>query len=491
MHLAIKLQLSLLTKIMSNPIDKLRHKFKSKVVKNSFWGLAGTIFKNVFLSLFYVIIARHYSVDDFAKYVISSGLYQMIVAFSAMGLGHWFIREVVNHEDKNKLAAKFLKMQCIFGIFFFMVNIVLALVLYDDSTVRILSLLFAANIVFDNIIYSIKNVNIAQFSQKKTVMVLSIEALSKFAIACLLFIVPFSIIYLVTFLVITRFVTLNLFLRIGAAEGISLLGFWKEEISFSYIKDILYKFWPFAIIGSAYVIYWKSSLLIISKFLPLTDVAHFENSFKIFSLAQLVPIVISSTMLPKFVELYKDGDKSKLQSVYNKIFKLLMLYGVAAFTFMYSFADELLPWIFGEKYIESALYTKQMFYTMIVFPTSLLQANMLIAMKKEKLDMWFNINSVLINSVICLVGLYFIPSLSIVNYAILTSFVIFHLSQDYALLREKFITKQHFFQFIGITVSMVLSYLYLSEVLIDFILFPFFWLIILSIYFLYIQKIKS
>lgn len=476
---------------MSNPIDKLRNKFKSKVLKNSFWGLAGTIFKNIFLSLFYVIIARHYSVDDFAKYVIASSLYQMIVAFSAMGLGHWFIREVVNHEDKNKLAAKFLKMQSIFGIFFFVFNLVLALVLYEDSTVRILSLLFAANIIFDNIIYSIKNVNIAQFSQKKTVMVLSIEALSKFAIACLLFVVPFSIIYLVTFLVITRFVTLNLFLRIGAAEGMSLLGFWKEELSFDYIKDILSKFWPFAIIGSAYVIYWKSALLIISKMLPLTDVAHYENSFKIFSLAQLVPVVISSTMLPKFVELYKDEDKSKLRNAYNKIFKLLMLYGAAAFTFMYSFADELLPWIFGEKYVESAIYTKQMFYTMLVFPTSLLQANMLIAMKLEKLDMWFNINSVLINSIICLVGLYFIPSLSVVNYAILISFVVFHLSQDYALLRRKFVTKQHVFQYIGITLIIAFGYLWLSDMVLDLFLFPLFWVFILSIYFLYVQKIKS
>lgn len=473
---------------MSKILKKLQPKLKSKVLKNSAWGLAGTIFNNIFLSLFYVLIARHYSVEDFAKYVISGSLYQMIVAFSAMGLGHWFIREVINHDDKNKLAAKFLKMQSIFGVFFFAVNIILAIILYEDSTVRILSLLFAANIIFDNIIYSIKNINIAQFSQKKTVMVLSIEALSKFAIACLLFIKPFSVIYLVTFLVITRFVTLNLFLRIGAAEGMSLLGFWKVELSFGYIKNILSKFWPFAIIGSAYVIYWKSALLIISKMLPLADVAHYENSFKIFSLAQLVPVVISGTMLPKFVELYKENDKTHLQNAYNKIFKLLMLYGIAAFTFVYSFADELLPWIFGEKYVESALYTKQMFFTMLVFPTSLLQANMLIAMKLEKMDMWFNINSVIINSLICLIGLYFIPSLSVVNFAILISFIVFHLSQDYALFRKKFVTVQHILQFIGVTLTMTLSYIWLSNLVVDFVLFPIFWIIVLAIFFTIMKK---
>ncbi|CAM4196526.1 oligosaccharide flippase family protein [Zobellia nedashkovskayae] len=463
---------------MLNSITKLKSKLESKVLKNSFWGLAGSLFQNVFLSLFYVLIARHYSVDDFAKYIIANSLYQMIVAFSSMGLGHWFIREVINHSDKNKLAAKFLKMQAYFGIFFFSVNLILAFFLYTDSTVRILSLLFAANIIFDNIIYSIKNVNIAQFSQKKTVLVLSIEAFSKFVIACLLFVYPFSIIYLAILLVITRFITLNLFLRIGAAEGFTLTGFWREEIPFSYIKGILSKYWPFAVIGSAYVIYWKIDTLIISKILPLEDVAHYENSFKIFSLAQLVPVVLSSTMLPKLVELHQKPDKTELQAVYKKIFRILMLYGLGAFTFTYSFADELVPWIFGEKYAESAQYTKEMFFTILVFPTSLLQANMLIAMKLEKLDMWFNINSVLINSAICLIGLYFIKSLSIVNYAIFISFIIFHISQDVVLLKNKIVGLPHIVGYLLITLITVCLYMFLQTKINDVILFPLFWIVI-------------
>ncbi|WP_396632349.1 oligosaccharide flippase family protein [Maribacter sp. R86514] len=476
---------------MSSIITSLQNKVKSKVLKNSFWGLAGSLFQNVFLSLFYVLIARHYSVDDFAKYVIANSLYQMVVVFSSMGLGHWFIREVVNHEDKNKLAAKFLKMQAYFGIFFFLINLVFAFFLYSDDIVRILSLLFAANIIFDNIIYSIKNVNIAQFSQKKTVLVLSIEAISKFLIACLLFIYPFSIVYLAVFLVITRFVTLNLFLRIGAAEGFNLKGFWKEKIPFSFIKGILIKYWPFAIIGSAYVVYWKIDTLIISKMLPLEDVAHYENSFKIFSLAQLVPVVLSSTMLPKLVELYQREDKTELKKAYQNIFKVLMLYGIGAFTFTYSFADELVPWIFGDKYALSAQYTKEMFFTILVFPTSLLQANMLIAMKLEKLDMWFNINSVIINSAICSIGLYFIQSLSIVNYAIFASFVVFHLSQDIVLLKNKIVSSTHVLGYIFISLILVLLYMFLQISIEDYILFPSFWIVIGAMVILGLRVVKN
>lgn len=476
---------------MSHFFDNLLPNLKSKVLKNSFWGVAGSLVNNVFLSLFYVLIARHYSVEDFAQYVIANSLYQMIVAFSAMGLGHWFIREVVNFEDKNELVGKFLKMQAYFGIFFFLMNVVIAFVLYDDINVRILSLLFAINIIFDNIIYSIKNVNIAEFAQKKTVTVLSIEAISKFAIACLLFLFPFSIIVLTILLVVIRFMTLNLFLRIGAAEGLTLMGFWKAKVPWSYVKGILFNYWPFAVIGSAYVIYWKTATLIISKMLPLEAVVHYENSFKVFSLAQLVPIVVTTTMLPKFVEFYKERKIPKLQVAYKQIFRFCMLYGIGAFTFTYSFADELLPWIFGGKYADTAIYTKEMFFTMLVFPTSLLQANMLIAMKLEKLDMWFNINSVIINSLLCLIGLQFIASLSVVNYAIFFSFIIFHLSQDIALLKRKVVTVQHIVQFIAVSLLLVLSYLWLSKQIVDYVLFPMFWIVVGTLYFLIFLNTKK
>ena len=475
---------------MQKILNKISPKFRSKIFKNSFWGVAGSLTQNILLSLFYVLIARHYSVEDFSEYLIANSLYQMIVAFSAMGLGHWFIREIVNIENKSELAAKFLKMQTYFGLFFLIVNIILALVLYENPTVQKLSILFAINIIFDNIIYSIKNINIAQFAQKKTVTVLSIEAFAKFGIACILFIYPFNIVILTILLVITRFITLNLFLKIGSADGINLMGFWKVKLPLDFIKNILSKYWPFAIIGSAYVVYWKSATLIISKMLPLSAVAHYENSFKIFSLAQLIPVVLSSTLLPKFVEYSKNQDTEGLKSLYHKVFLFCTIYGLGAFTFTYSFADEILPLIFGEKYADSAIFTKEMFLTMLVFPTSLVQANILIALKLEKLDMWFNINSILINTTLCLVGLSFWSSLSVVNYSIFISFAVFHLSQDIVLLKNKLTSLSHILLFIIGTASIVLTYIFLSKIISPYLLFIGLWFIVAAIVMLFLYQKK-
>lgn len=460
----------------------------SVLFKNSFWGLAGSIIQNLFLSLFYVLIARHYNIENFAEYIIANSLYQVIVAFSTMGLGQWFIREVVGAKDKNLLILKFLKMQTYFGIFFFLINILVALLLYDEFTVRVLSLLFAANIIFDNIIYSIKHVNIAEFAQKKSVSVLAIEAIAKFSVAASLFIYPFSIIWLVVLLVAIRFLTLNLFLKIGAAEGIVLKGFWKAPVPWSYVKSILANNWAFAVIGSLYVIYWKMDTLIISKMLSLTDVAHYENSFKIFSLAQLVPITVTATILPKFVALYKDGKHLELKALYRNIFTFYMLYGIGAYTFVYSFSADILPIIFGEKYLETSIYTKEMFLTILVFPTASLQAQVLIAMKLEKLDMLFNINSVLINTAICLIGLYFIKSLTVVNFAIFSSFLVFHLLQDVVLFRRKFLSLKEILQNILTTTILVVLYILLSDFMNPYLLYISFWVIVVFFYYIRITK---
>ena len=412
----------------------------------------------------------------------------MVAAISTMGLGQWFIREVVNTEDKNVLVARFLKMQTYFGFFFFVINLIIVLSIYDDFTMRLLSFLFAFNVVFDNIIYSIKNINIAQFAQKKTVAVLSIEAFAKFALACLVYILPISIVTLAILLVVLRLVSLNLFLRIGAPEGIKLMGFWKVKLSLDTIFVIIKEYWPFAVIGSAYIIYWKIATLIISKKLPIEAVADFENSFKIFSLAQLLPVVIASTALPRMVSLFKEEKMDELRKLYMNLFWFFCIYGIGTYTFMHSFSYQIIPFLFGEKYVETAIYTQEIFLTMLIMPTTFLQAQLLITMKLEKLDMWFNIKRLVINVLLCLVGLYYIKSLSVVNYAIFISFIILHISQDVTLIKRKLSTVLEILKFFGLTVFLILGYFWLSEFLNPVVLFCSFWSIVLTVYYFLFGK---
>lgn len=460
-------------------LSKLNIFSKSDVLKNSFWGLLANIIQNVFLSIFFIVIARFYSTTDFAHYLIANTLYQFIATFSALGLGQWFIREIVVTKEKTELINRFVKIQFYFGAFFFLLNFLLGFVLYSDPNIRILTMLFGINILFDNIIYSIRHINIAENEQKKTFIISIIEAITKFIIACLLFAYPFSIVTLTVILIVIRFGTLNLFLKIGSPRNLNLNNFWKSKIYLAQVKELIFNNWRFIVIGSVAIIYWRIATIIISKVLTVEDVAHYEISYKLFSLAQLLPFIVSATVFPKLIELYKSGAEEDFRNLYKRIFKLYLLFGLLAFSFVYAFADFLVPLAFGPAYVETSFFTKQMFLTILVFPTAYLQANVLIAMRMERYDMWFNILSLVLNIIIIFTGLYFVKSLSVINYSIFFSFLAFHISQDILLIRKGISTYKETFLTFVIAAASIIGFIALSKVVEPYLVFVGAWFVFL------------
>jgi len=110
---------------LSNILN-LKSTFKNKLFTNSVWGVVSNIVQNILFSVFFVIIARIYSKEDFGHYVIANTLYSFMLGFSSLGLGHWFIREIVNNDNKTTLTNKFFKVQLIIGIIFYFINLIVS-----------------------------------------------------------------------------------------------------------------------------------------------------------------------------------------------------------------------------------------------------------------------------------------------------------------------------------------------------------------------------
>ena len=206
-------------------IKKLHISFlmkNNKLFTNSAWGVFANIFQNIFFSIFFVIMARLYNKIDFANYIIANTLYSFFVGFSTLGLGYWFIRELINTENKINLIEKFFKIQLILGLIFFFLNIIITSILYSNSCIQSLSLIMGINIIFDNIIYVIKYLNIAEQHQKKSSILSTVEALLKCIFGFILFIYPVNIFILSVVLIGLRLFTLNLFIRYGCSDNINL-----------------------------------------------------------------------------------------------------------------------------------------------------------------------------------------------------------------------------------------------------------------------------
>ncbi|WP_316790913.1 lipopolysaccharide biosynthesis protein [Pedobacter frigoris] len=433
------------------------------LLKNGTWGIGANVLQLLFVSLFFAIVARKYTAVEFAQFLISTTIYQLVVAFSSMGLGQWFIRKYVSATDKAELTGKFLKSQIGLGFLFYFLNIVFTYSIYPDGQIRILSLILGTNIIFDNLINALRSLNIAEGRQDRTAVIMIIDGFLKLLVGCLLFISPFSVITLAILMIVVRLLTLSSFLKIGSSTT-NLQALIKAKLSARDLKILIFKNWRFMVIGSLSILYWRAGNIIISKTLGLAEVAAYEISFRIFSIFQILPIVASATIYPRFVKYVTEKNTTGLQRLYNLLFFGYSAVAILAYAFIFSFASFILPFAFGDTYQNATECLQQMFLAFLIMPTVLLQANLLVALGLERRDMQFNILSLIVNLGGCLAGLYFYKSLSVINYAIFASLIVFHLLQDMVLIKKGIIAAGHCLWFYTSIVCTVAGFWLLPEI---------------------------
>lgn len=411
----------------------------NQVFLNSLWGIFSNLFQNIVFALFFIVLARSYSGNVLSNYILSNTLYGLVLSFSTLGLGQAFIRGMVNKDNMDVEVHSFLAIQLFSGIFFYIFQIVLSFLLYRQYTIMVLSALLGINIIFDNIIYVFKTINTIYQNQKKTFLVTSTEAFLKLIFTYFIWVFVPDIFYVIFLLVIFRIFSLIFFLIYGLPDSIQFnYPYFLYGLKFRKLINTILKNRYFIIIGSLSVLYWSYGNIYVSKMLGMEYVPDFEISYKLFSMAELIPLVFSATLFP--VLLRKINDKSDdFIYYYRFLFRLYLFYGLLAFLFIYIFASQLLPFLFGLQYQSTSIYCKELFFTMLLFPTSLLQANLIIATGYEREDMKFNFILLFILITSSIIVLQFHKSITALNISIFLSFLIFHILQDLHLFRKKYL----------------------------------------------------
>ncbi len=459
---------------------------KNRLFVNSFWSVASSLFQNVIFSVFFIIMARTYETIEFSEYILANTLYGMILSFSSLGLSQWYIREYQDGNSTVDISTLFLKIQFFAGIIFYLINISLSFILYKDSTIHVLSIFLGINIIFDNLIHVFKTINIISFQQRQSFKILSIEALLKLCLGIYILYIAPDIIWIALFLVFLRVLTLWMFLQSENRELISFKKIFQLHINTSIIFKTLYSNRYFLIIGSISVLFWSVGNILVSKFLDIERVADYEISFKLFTMAEIIPVMVSTTVFPVLVEKIK-SNQLKSDNFIKTAFIANLLYGLFVYTFIISFSHDLIPLLFGQKYNLTAEYCNEMFLTILLFPSVLFQANLLVALKMERIDMYLNFLSLLINLALAISGLYLTKSLSAINYSIFISFFIFHLSQEIYLIKKGITQIEHAFTFYLLLIFILIGYSFFKTFIPALYLFPIFWTIV---FLMFIPQLK-
>lgn len=424
-----------------NLVSSLKLITLNKVFQNSLWGVISSLFQNIVFSVFFIVLARKLDTSVLSSYIISNTFYGLMLSFSSLGMGQWFVRKMVNDSKNIKYINLFISVQLFSGIIFYFIQNLIVSNLYEEKIIHQISYILGFNIIFDNILYVTKTINIINNDQRKTFIITSSEALMKLIFAYFIWVYGTSVLFIVFTLVLLRLFSVVLFLQYGLPQDIfirfrSII----DSFSFSELFQTVHSNKYFILIGSISVFFWSFGNITVSKLIGLSYVPHFEISYKLFTMAELVPLVFSASIFPVLTQKYK-FDYNGLVIYFRKVFWIYAAYGFLSFMFIFFFADFFIPRLFGVGYIDTSKYSVQLFFTMLLFPTSLLQANLLIAMGYERRDMWYNLFMLFSHILISLSILTFFKDLTYLNLSIFLSFLLFHLSQDLFLLKKKILTK--------------------------------------------------
>lgn len=424
-----------------NLVSSLKQITINKVFQNSIWGIVSSLFQNIVFSIFFIVLARKLDSSVLSSYIISNTFYGLMLSFSSLGMGQWFVRKMVNDSKNIKHINLFISVQLFSGFIFYILQNIIVFNLYEEKIIHQISFILGFNIILDNILYVTKTVNVINNDQRKTFIITSSEALMKLIFAYFIWLYGTSVLIIVFTLVLLRLISVVFFIQYGLPQDIVIR---VRSIIFSFTFSELFKTVHsnkyFIFIGSISVLFWSFGNIVVSKLIGLSYVPHFEISYKLFTMAELVPLVFSASIFPVLTQKYK-SDYSGLVLYFRKIFWIYAAYGFLSFMFILFFSDFFIPRLFGVGYIDTSKYSVQLFFTMLLFPTSLHQANLLIAMGYERRDMWYNLFMLISHIIVSLTLLFFFKDLSCLNLSIFLSFLLFHLSQDYFLLKKRILTK--------------------------------------------------
>lgn len=416
--------------------------FKSStLLKGSVFGLIGAVAQSVFNTIFFLIIASIYVEEDqFGKYVIAMSLVQIAAALSSMGLSNWYIREVAKDENDTDKLSQFIQIQFVFACIFVLLGVIVTHNWYNDELIIKLSYILAINVFFENYVYALRSHNIVFNRQGVTSIVLFIDGLLKLLLASVLLVIPIDLLTFAVLTIVARLALMFLAFKSSFARNFSFNKLYKPKDFFTDTLDVVKKNWTFAIIGATYIIFWRFTVLIISKLLSNQDVAVFEIAFKGFSLFALIPMALVATLYPDLVRLHTEGNTNKFSRFYYQYSSYLFLYGVVVYAIVYFFASDFVEYIFQGKYVEISTFISKFLLVILIYPVTLFQASVLVAIGKERQDMYLNILNLIVQISACIIALSFQKNLDMVVYSCLISNIIFLIGQDAILVKHEVIS---------------------------------------------------
>lgn len=328
------------------------HTYFQKAFFNSGWLMFENMFRMITGLIVGILVARHLGPKDFGILSYALSIITFLGTFTYLGLSGIVVREIVNNpEEKNEILGTTFFLKLFGGIFAFLVVSCIAFFIHKPSEIECWVLIIIGLSLFVRPFRTIEYWFHSKTQAKYKVIANSIAFVGSAVLQVFFVLIGVSIIYFAIASSFKFFLMAALLIIVYYIRG-SSISEWR--LQWSKAKELLSKSWIIILSGFLALINLKIDQIMLRWMVSDQEVGIYAVAARISEVWYFIPTAVAMSVFPKLLELKKSNN-----SKYNKrLQQILDIFFVVSFLLailITIFANPVIPVLFGEKYISSAV----------------------------------------------------------------------------------------------------------------------------------------
>ena len=351
-----------------------------RIFKNTLFLIVGKGFGDLATFLFLVYFARVFGISIFGQYALAMSLGGFLSILVSLGLNTLVIREI--SKDKNNDAryiGNMLATQCVLAILCWgLIGIFILLSNFDNDAGLIILIIGTYQVL-----YKLTELIHSRFKAHED---MEYSALLEIYHKIVILIFGSLCIILVKDPVITLLVypvsAASMFL-IGIIISNHKYGNPGFKINFSFIRELLSKAMPFLILTILVQFYDRIGIILLTTFQGDEATGIYAASDR-FLIAIISGIGLFGSALFPVMSKFAHESRQKLTVTYERSVRIIMVTVLPTSTFLYLFSDQIILFVYGEAFSESASIFRILSWAILPIGLCVILANLLVAIDQQK-----------------------------------------------------------------------------------------------------------
>lgn len=365
-----------------------------KIIINICWLFFDKILRMGMGLLVVMWLARYLGAEQFGLLNFVIALVSVFGVFATLGLKAIVVRDLIDHKNSaNEILGTAFILKLLGAIFVYaLLLLTIFIIKPDDSLSKVLVAIYGASLLFK----SIEVVSYWFESQVTYKYVVWVEN----SIFLVLSLVKCAMIWFEAEL--TAFVWVILLESVLVAAALTILYMKRVaspthwQVTLTKAKCLLNDSWPLIISSAAWIIYTRVDQIMIGQMIDNAAVGQYSVAIKLSDMANLIPIIIASSIIPAITLLRKKNValyNHRFQVVYDLTVGIMLLASIAA----YFLSDWAVNLLFGAQYAEAASVLSIQIWSTIFVAMATVSGKYLVNEGLQKITMQRHVIGVFIN----------------------------------------------------------------------------------------------